>query len=139
MVDPREPIRDVMSSGPISVEEKLTLRSLSRVLSALDVGVALVHDTEGAAYIVSERDIVRALSDGADPDEVWAADIGTDEVVIADSQASVLGVAETMADEGVRHLPVVEREQIVGVVSMRDVLPVLAGYARGTLEKGPST
>jgi CBS domain-containing protein len=126
-----------MSRGPISVDEKLTLRSLSCVLSGLDVGVALVHDAEGAAYVVSERDIVRALADGADPDEVWAADIGTNEVVVAETEATVLAVAETMANDGVRHLPVVEGEQIVGVVSVRDVLPVLATYARATLEAGP--
>jgi CBS domain-containing protein len=137
MVEPGASIRDVMSRGPISVDEKLTLRSLSAVLSELDVGVVLVHDSEGAAYVVSERDIVRALSEGADPDEVWAADIGTSEVVIADADVTVLDAAETMASAGVRHLPVVEGSEIVGVVSMRDVLPLLAHYSRGALEREP--
>jgi CBS domain-containing protein len=133
MADPRSPVREVMSRGAISVDEKLTLRSLAAVLAELDIGVAVVARPDGSAGVVSERDVVRALADGADPDEVWAADLMIDDLVLAEPQESIVEVAARMSAEAVRHVPIVDRGTIVGVVSARDVLSVLADHARATL------
>ncbi len=133
MADPRNPVREVMSRGAISVDEKLTLRSLAAVLAELDIGVALVAAPDGSASVVSERDIVHALADGADPDEVWVADVTSPDLVIAEPEEPVVDVAERMVGELVRHVTVVDRGAVVGVVSARDVLPVLTDYARATL------
>jgi len=122
-----------MSRGAISVDEKLTLRSLAAVLAELDIGVALIARPDGSAGIVSERDVIHALADGADPDEVWAADVLIDDLVLAEPEESILDVAERMSAEAVRHVSVVDRGTVVGVVSARDVLPVLTDYARATL------
>jgi len=65
MADPRNPVREVTSRGAISVDEKLTLRSLAAVLAELDIGVALVARPDRSVGIVSERDVVRALAAGA--------------------------------------------------------------------------
>jgi CBS domain-containing protein len=132
MADPRNPISDVMSRGAISVAEKLTLRSLAAVLAELDVGAVLVERPDGAVAVVSERDVVRALAAEADPDEVWAADIAGDDIVFAEPDETIVAVAERMSNEGVRHIPVIERGSTIGVVSARDVLPILTSYARAT-------
>jgi CBS domain-containing protein len=133
MADPRNPVSDVMSRGAVSVDEKLTLRSLSAVLAELDIGVALVRRPDGAMSVVSERDVVHALADGADPEEVWAADVVSADVVFAEPDETILMVAEQMTAEGVRHMPVVDKGAIVGVVSARDVLPILTCHARSTI------
>jgi predicted transcriptional regulator len=86
MADPRSPVREVMSRGAISVDEKLTLRSLAAVLAELGIGVALVARPDGSAGVVSERDIASALAQGADPDEVWAADVMIDDLVLAEPE-----------------------------------------------------
>jgi predicted transcriptional regulator len=132
MTDPSKQVREVMSHGAISVDEKVSLRSLAVVLTELDVGVALVHRPDGSAGVVSERDVSRAVAEGADPDEVWAADVMTRDLVLAEPEESILDVAERMSAESVRHVAVVDHGVIVGVVSARDLLPVLAGYARLT-------
>jgi CBS domain-containing protein len=133
MADPHNPVSDVMSRGAVSVDEKLTLRSLAAVLAELDIGVALVRRPDGAMSVVSERDVVHALADGADPEEVWAADVAGDAIVFAEPDETILTVAEQMAAEGVRHVPVIEKGAIVGVVSARDVLPILTSHARSTI------
>jgi CBS domain-containing protein len=130
MTEPGEPIRRVMSVGAVVVDEKLTLRSAAAVLAEMDIGVAVVARPDGSAAIVSERDVVRALAQGAEPGEVWVADVMTENVVIADPDEPVVDVAARMGDEGVRHVAVVENGAIVGVVSARDVLVVLVEYAR---------
>ena len=133
MADPRNPVSDVMSRGAISVNEKLTLRSLAAVLAELEVGVALVAAADGSVGIASERDIIRALANGADPEDVWAGDVISSDLVYAASDETILDAAERMSSEAVRHLTVVDRGAIVGVVSVRDVLPVLTDFARATL------
>ena len=133
MVDARTPVRDVMSRGAISVEEKLTLRSLAAVLAELDIGAVLVERPDGSIAVVSERDIVRALAADADPETIWAADVTSDAVIFAEPDETILAAAERMSDEGIRHLAVVEHGTTVGVVSARDVLPNLTSYARATL------
>jgi predicted transcriptional regulator len=133
MADPRDPIRNVMSSGAISVDEKVTLRSVAGVLSELEIGVVVVADDAGAASVVSERDIVRALADGGEPDDIWAIDVSAPDIVIIDPEESILDAAERMTSENLRHLVVVEHGRVTGVVSARDILPLLASYTRSTL------
>jgi len=133
MADPNSPVADVMSRGAISVDEKLTLRSLAVVLADLDIGVAIVRRPDRAVGVVSERDIVRALADGADPDEVWASDVATNDIVLAEPDDAIVDVADRMSMEAIRHVTIVERGAIVGVVSSRDILPALIDYARATL------
>jgi CBS domain-containing protein len=119
-----------MSHGAISVGEKLTLRAVADVLAELDIGVALVARPDGSVGVVSERDVARALAAGADPDEVWAADVMIEDLVIAEPDETIVDVAERMSAEGVRHVAIVDRGTIVGVVSARDLLPVLIAHAR---------
>jgi CBS domain-containing protein len=133
MTEPREPIRGMMTVGAIAVDEKLALRSVAAVLAELDIGVVVVARPDGGAAIVSERDIVRALAGGADPDEIWVADVTAEDVVIADPDEPVIDVAARMSDEGVRHVAVVENGTIVGVVSARDVLEVLVEHVQASV------
>jgi CBS domain-containing protein len=122
----RDPIRDLVRGTPVSISEKLTLRSLAAVLSAIDIGVALVERDDGSVGIVSERDVTRALAEDADPDVVWSADIMTEDLVTAHPTELVMGVAMRLIDEGIRHVAVVDNETVVGIVSSRDVFRVLA-------------
>ncbi len=128
MTDPREPVRRVMTVGAIAVGEKLTLRSLAALLDEVGIGVAVVARPDGTAAIVSERDVVRALAQGAEPDEVWVADVMTEELVIADPDEPMITVAARMDDEGVRHVAVVDNGAIVGIVSARDLIGALVDY-----------
>lgn len=75
--------------------------------------------------IVSERDIVRALATDADADVVWAPDVMTEELVTADAEARIVDVASKMIDEDVRHLAIMDGDEIIGIVSVRDVFPVV--------------
>lgn len=125
-ISARDPISELVSGRPIVVSEKLTLRALAAVLAGADIGAALVERDDGTAGIVSERDVTRALADDADPDLVWSADVMTHDLVTAEADESILQVALRMIEQGIRHIGVVERGQITGVVSARDVFAVLA-------------
>jgi CBS domain-containing protein len=122
----RDPIGSLVRGAPVAVDEKLTLRSVAAVLSAEDIGAALVQRDDGSVGIVSERDVARALAEDADPDVVWSADVMTEALVTARRTEPIISVALRLVDEDVRHVAVVEEERMVGVVSSRDVFRVLA-------------
>jgi signal-transduction protein with cAMP-binding, CBS, and nucleotidyltransferase domain len=125
---PHDPIIGLLIDQPVSVAERLTLRSLAAVLSAADIGAVLVRRDDGRTAIVSERDITRALADDADPDTIWSADVMSEDLIEADVRDSVLQVAFLMLEKDVRHVVVHEDSEIIGLVTARDVLRVLAEH-----------
>jgi CBS domain-containing protein len=122
----RDPIGRIVVGRPVVIAEKLTLRAVSAVLGTAGIGAALVERDDGTAGIVSERDITRALADDADPDVVWSADVMSEPLVTAGADESILRVALLMIDEGIRHVGIVEQDEITGIVSARDLFEVFA-------------
>jgi len=81
---------------------------------------------------VSERDVVRAISEGEDLDGARVSDVMTEDVLVASPDDKVLDVAYRMLDNEIRHVPVVEDGVVIGIVSGRDALRVFADEARET-------
>jgi len=124
-------LRILMHRPAVEVLPDTTLRSAAGTLADESVGVAVVrgHQTPGpgtrAVGLVSERDIVRALAEGADPDTATAGDVMTADLASASPDESISVAAARMLESEIRHLPVVDGDRVVGVVSMRDVLEAL--------------
>ena len=101
-----------------------SIAQLSQQLSIRRIGSVLVLDGEGSvAGIVSERDLVRALaSHGAKAMELEARQVMTREVVTCDPDDSIDQVMQTMTQGRFRHLPVVRHGELLGLVSIGDVV-----------------
>jgi CBS domain-containing protein len=101
-----------------------SVAQLSQQLSTRRVGSVLVLDGEGSvAGIVSERDLVRALaSHGAKSMELEARQVMTRDVVTCDPDDSIDQVMEVMTRGRFRHLPVVRHGELLGLVSIGDVV-----------------
>ena len=97
---------------------------ISQQLSTRRIGSVLVLDVEGAvAGIVSERDLVREFArHGAAAMELEARSIMTREVVTCDPDDSIDHVMELMTRGRFRHLPVVRHGELLGLVSIGDVV-----------------
>jgi CBS domain-containing protein len=125
-----EPIQDLVRPGVASVPPEATLREVAATLTEEEVGLLVVTGPGGMVGVISERDIAAALADGADPDEVWASDVMSDEPLCVDQDDSVLFAANRMINANVRHLPLLASGDVIGMVSMRDLLRALAELAR---------
>ncbi len=88
-------------------------------------GAALVNDDEKPVpCIVTERDILHSLGNGEDPDTEPVGDHMSDSVIVASPDWSLERAAAEMSRRGIRHLVVYEGPELVGVLSMRDIVRV---------------
>ncbi len=118
-------VREGMSSVVLAVGPGHTLRQAAAKMKEKGTGAALVFDEESPApRIITERDILFAVGDGKNPDETPVADHMSDSVISAPPDWSLERAAEEMVRLGIRHLVVVESGELVGVLSMRDIVRV---------------
>ena len=124
-----EAVRSLVKRPPVVVYPESTLREVAATLAEETIGAVVVRGTRPpgapgsrAEGVVSERDIVRALADGLDPDRTRAQDVMTLDLACVAPSESVLGVATLMLDNEIRHVPVTQDDVVVGIVSERDAL-----------------
>mgnify|MGYP003296662855 CR=1 FL=1 len=116
-------VRDVMSPAVVIVGPTHTMRQVAQVMAARKVGAAVVHDPDAdGPGILTERDMLEAIADGQDPDTEPASSHLTKDAVVAAPDWPLLQAAQTMLSGGFRHLVVCEGDEVVGVLSVRDVL-----------------
>jgi CBS domain-containing protein len=116
-------IREVMSTDLVSVPSTATVAEAATVMSTHQVGASLVLDTDRLLGIFTERDILRALASDFDAAGHHVSDWMTREPVTASPEADAAEALATMLARGFRHIPIVEGDAVVGIVSLRDVMP----------------
>ncbi|MGA8156244.1 MAG: CBS domain-containing protein [Rhodoplanes sp.] len=106
------------------IEPTASIACAAKILSDHDIGALMVTDVEGAIVgIISERDIMRVLSArGRAALDTLVAEVMTRRVMTCSRHDRVDDIMQRMTDGKLRHLPVVEDERIIGIVSIRDVV-----------------
>lgn len=125
----RGPALSELIHGALATCDPLdTLRSVAARLTDDVIGAVLVGRPDHVVGILSERDLTRAMAEGADTEDVRARDVMTDQVVTVTTSTSAADAARLMLDDEIRHLAVTdEGGRVVGVVSIREVLAALLG------------
>jgi CBS domain-containing protein len=108
--------------GLPKAEPDTRLADVAKLMRRQRVGAVVVMEAQRLVGILTERDLMRAVADGADPARVAASERMTPGPRTIDCDERATAAAELMLDLGVRHLPVVENGTVVGVVSARDLL-----------------
>jgi CBS domain-containing protein len=118
-------VREGMSEVVLTVGPAHTLREAARMMVEKGTGAALVADDDmPVPSIVTERDILRSLGRGEDPDVERVANHMSEGVVSAAPDWSLERAASEMSKRGIRHLVVFEQGDLVGVLSIRDIVRV---------------
>jgi len=110
---------------------EVTLQQAATTMEERGVGSIAIVDGHRLAGILTERDIVKAAAAGSDPAKEIARDWMTADPDTFSPEVDVREAAMWMLETGYRHLPVVESGELLGVISVRDVLWVLAGPGGG--------
>ena len=108
----------------VCIEPTADLAAATKVLSTHRIGAVLIRGAGGRiAGILSERDIVRALSEhGADALAQPVGQVMTRDVATCGEDDSVASIMERMTAGKFRHLPVVAEGELVGLISIGDVV-----------------
>jgi CBS domain-containing protein len=116
-------VRDGMTKVVLSVGPAHTLREAARLMSGQRVGAAVVVDSSHPGIgILTERDILDSVGAGQNPDSEVVADHRTGDVVFASPEWTLEQAASAMTTGSFRHLIVIEGSDVVGLLSMRDIV-----------------
>jgi CBS domain-containing protein len=116
-------VREAMNPVDVTVGSSHTMREAARRMTEGRTGAAVVLDPElPAPGIVTERDVLRCVGEGGDPDSELVAAYLTAHVVYAAPDWPLERAAEQMVRGGFRHVIVLDGSQIAGILSMRDIV-----------------
>jgi CBS domain-containing protein len=119
-------VAEVMTPASVTDGPDQSIRAAAARMWEQQTGSLLVIEDRRLVGIVTERDLLRAVGQGKDVDGTTVADVMSTSLVTVDPDTSVHVAARLMAANWIRHLPVLADEQVVGVVSLRDLAAVLA-------------
>lgn len=118
-------VRDAMSKAVLQVGPEHTIRQVAQLMTARRVGSAVVVDPDSAGVgIMTERDVLNAIGRGLDPDVERATSHLTWDVVYAGPDWTLDEAAAAMIRGGFRHLVVMDADEVLGVISVRDIIRV---------------
>jgi CBS domain-containing protein len=116
-------VREGMSTVVLTIGPGHTLRQAAHLMSDRRVGAAVVLDPDSPGPgILTERDVLDAIGQGQDPDTELVGDHLTNDVVFASPDWSLEEAAVAMVRGNFRHLVVCESAEIVGILSVRDIV-----------------
>ncbi len=122
-------LRDILvtkGAGVHTITPDATLDEVVKKLVECNCGslvVCEVGDSQKMVGIITERDILRASVDGSLPlDQQTVGERMTSDLVCATPDQSVADTMGQMTDRRIRHMPVIENERLVGIISIGDVV-----------------
>jgi CBS domain-containing protein len=131
-------VKDGMSQVVLTIGPGHTLREAAAAMADRQVGAAVVLDPEGQGPgVITERDILRSVAAGEEPDEERVSEHLTSQLTFAAPDWSLEQAAVAMVRGAFRHLVVVEGSELVGMLSMRDI--VRCWTADGATSEVPAT
>lgn len=117
-----------MSRDLLTVRPEQPLAEVAQRMVERDVGAVIVMDAGGLAGILTERDVLRAVAAGIQ-DDTLVADWMTRDPETMEPGETTQHAAVLMIHGGFRHLPVVDGEEVVGMLSIRDLMRVVLDNA----------
>jgi len=116
-------VRDGMNRVVVTVGPQHTLREAARRMTRADVGAAVVIDPDaGGPGIITERDLLRACGYDEDLDTELVRDHLAQRLIYASAEWSLDRAADEMARGHFRHVVVLDGSEVVGILSMRDIV-----------------
>ncbi|MDH3315387.1 MAG: CBS domain-containing protein [Gammaproteobacteria bacterium] len=117
-------VRDVIvRKEVVRLAADATVRSASQLMAEQGVGAVLVMKGDEIEGIFSERDALkRVLAKNLDPDGTTLAEVRTREMVTLDPDPWAVDALRIMSQVGIRHLPIVDQDKVIGMISLRDFI-----------------
>lgn len=115
-------VKDIMTRNVACLNPAATVVEAAQLMQKHNVGSIPVCDESGVVGIVTDRDIVvRNIAHGKDPGQTPVRDVMTSQVIAVGPETDIRDVFGIMSQKKVRRLPVVENNQLVGIIALGDI------------------
>lgn len=116
-------LRDIMTKDVKVISPDASLKECAKLMDDVDVGAIPVCDNDRLKGIITDRDIViRAVSDGQDPNQVKVRDAMTSPIIYSYDDEDVHDAAKLMEEKQIRRLVVLDRnKRMCGICSLGDI------------------
>jgi len=115
-------VKDIMTRNVACLNPAATVLEAAQLMQKHNVGSIPVCDESGVVGIVTDRDIVvRNIAHGKDPGQTPVRDVMTSQVIAVGPETDIRDVFGIMSQKKVRRLPVVENNQLVGIIALGDI------------------
>jgi signal-transduction protein with cAMP-binding, CBS, and nucleotidyltransferase domain len=126
-LETRVPVREVMRSHPTTIDVGETVARAAQVMCRDEVGSCIVLQNNLPIGIITEEDInCKVVAKDLKPGSVHVSDVMSTPLITIGAERMVGDAATMMVKHRVRRLPVVENQQVIGIVTVRDILTVAA-------------
>ncbi len=114
--------QDIMTTEVVAVDKKTSVKDAAVKMAESDVGSVVVNDKDKLVGIITDRDItIRAVAEKDDMNKVTCADVMSTNVVTATSDTDMEEVINLMSEHQIKRIPIVEKNNVVGMISLRDI------------------
>ena len=118
-------VSDAMTRKPISVDPDITIDACSKIMLKKHVGSLLIMQDGKLKGIIAEQDIVRkVVAAGLDPFKTKVKDIMVTKLITIDPDSDIYEAIVIMRDRNIRHLPVMHKKNMVGYLTLKDILKI---------------
>ena len=119
-------VADLARRDPIAATRKASIAEVAALMRDEGVGSVVIEEDDRPVGIVTDRDITVAVTaEGRDPHDVTAEDVMTENPVTVDVDTGVTELVELMAEHGVRRMPVVDGDELYGIITLDDLARLL--------------
>lgn len=138
-------VRDFMSLNPLTINEDASVVDVAKKMAEKGVGSCFIERDGKVVGIVTERDIVRrVVAESREPLRVKASEIMSRPIVAVEPDTSIEDAVRVMAEKKIRRLAVIERNTLVGIITIADLAKaltiksdIMGGFVRAITRRPP--
>ncbi|MDI6811727.1 MAG: CBS domain-containing protein [archaeon] len=128
---PDKKVREIMSRPIITEDEYVSVTEVVKDMAELSIGSVVITSGGKPAGIITGRNIVlKVLLENKRANEVKAKEIMSSPLITIEPDAPLEKACELMAEKGIRRLPVIEDDKLVGIISVRNILTLKPEYVK---------
>jgi len=115
---------DSKGKDVVSIDVSSSVEDAIRQMNSRKISAILVTEGEKTVGLFTERDVVRCYmaTSGKNFKEVIMKDAMTANLIVAEQNDDVSEIMSVMIEKNIRHLPVVEKDKVIGMLSIRDIV-----------------
>ncbi len=116
-------VRDVMTPQVVTEDEETPVTKISTDMEVSGIGSVVITKEDKPVGIITDRDIAtKVIMKNRRPSEIKAKEIMSSPLVTIEPDTSIEKACELLAEKGIRRVPVIEDDKLVGIISVRNIL-----------------